>query len=432
MANRSDTWGIRRVGKGAVTADGTIRVQPQGTRSRRLSSPLTAVRGVKYVSLHEPSGYGIAARRAILALHRAAVPVTWEPLVRGRGWGLSYEPLDRDRTGDAELDPLCRRSLPVSVVVAHTVPEYFPQIAAANPGIPFVGSTVWETTRVPSHWPPLLATAKRLIVPCKWNGEVFRASGVGPPVDVVPHHLDDRPLAARSSAPLPPLCDAQGRPTEIGANDFVFYTLGEWNARKAIDRTIEAFLLAFRAGEPVVLVVKTSPHDMSAILPPRLTSSRRAVSALMRRHRTAPRVLLSTAPASDAMIRGLHARGDCYVSLCRSEGWGLGIYDAAAAGRPVVVTGYGGQLDYLPPDYPYLVRHEVIPVRDARGGRSYAPGQCWAEPDVQHGADLLRAVFDSRDAAATMGADLSRHVHARFADDVLTARLLSALERAAA
>ena len=40
-------------------------------------------------------------------------------------------------------------------------------------------------------------------------------------------------------------------------------------------------------------------------------------------------------------MMALHARGDCFVSLCHSEGWGLGSFEAAALGNPVLITNYG-------------------------------------------------------------------------------------------
>ena len=59
-------------------------------------------------------------------------------------------------------------------------------------------------------------------------------------------------------------------------------------------------------------------------------------------------------------------------SCARGEGWGLGGFDAAAHGNPVVTTGFGGQLDYLA-DSPHLVHFELVAVQDPVGFPSYAP-----------------------------------------------------------
>lgn len=86
----------------------------------------------------------------------------------------------------------------------------------------------------------------------------------------------------------------------------------------------------------------------------------------------------------------LTAACDCYVSLHRSEGFGLTIAEAVLAGRPVVTTGYSGPLEFLGPDTAQLVDYELKPIGE--GNEPYPPESLWAEPDVGHAATLMRAV----------------------------------------
>ena len=46
---------------------------------------------------------------------------------------------------------------------------------------------------------------------------------------------------------------------------------------------------------------------------------------------------------------------DCYVSLHRSEGLGLTMAEAMALGKPVIATGYSGNLHFMTPENSYLV-----------------------------------------------------------------------------
>jgi glycosyltransferase involved in cell wall biosynthesis len=121
-----------------------------------------------------------------------------------------------------------------------------------------------------------------------------------------------------------------------------------------------------------------------------------------------------TSVVTDQAIDELHRRGDCYVSLCRGEGWGIGAFDAASQGKPVVMTGFGGQLDYLDRNLAYLVNYSLVPVDEPAAPKSYSPDQQWAEPDVAHGARLLRAVMAHRDEADARGRALCADVLARF------------------
>ena len=41
---------------------------------------------------------------------------------------------------------------------------------------------------------------------------------------------------------------------------------------------------------------------------------------------------------------------DCYVSLHRSEGFGLTMAEAMACGKPVIATGYSGNLEFMTED----------------------------------------------------------------------------------
>jgi glycosyltransferase involved in cell wall biosynthesis len=138
-------------------------------------------------------------------------------------------------------------------------------------------------------------------------------------------------------------------------------------------------------------------------------------------------VQLVTRELSDDDVRALHHRGNCFVSLCRSEGWGLGAFDAAAWGNPVVTTGFGGHLDYLARS-PTLVPYDLMPVHDPAGYPSYAPDQHWAEPDLDHGAELLREVAEHPDAAAARADDLARELRWRYRPEAVAATFLAAVE----
>ena len=54
-------------------------------------------------------------------------------------------------------------------------------------------------------------------------------------------------------------------------------------------------------------------------------------------------------------MAALFARADCYVSLHRSEGFGLTLAESMALGKPVIATGYSGNTDFMTPANSYLV-----------------------------------------------------------------------------
>jgi glycosyltransferase involved in cell wall biosynthesis len=375
-----------------------------------------------YWSMHERSGYGTAARRLILALDAAGVDLSYRPMTR-----TAAETVDTPRRtaslGDPELDVLLRERGQPDVVVGHMTPEYYPVLRSAHPEARLVGHTVWETERLPRHWPDLMEIPDLLVVPCRWNAETIRADGVSTPVAVVPH-----------VAGIP---SRRSRPTWdwIPDDAFVFYTIATWTSRKAVASTIRAYLEAFREDEPVVLVVKTSQFDFSYVgravetLVQPGTSGWAAAQVLKDYRRPAP-IRLVTRDLGEDDIEALHTRGDCFVSLCRSEGWGIPSFDAAAYGNPVVITGYGGQLDYLDPDRAHLVEYSLVEVEDPTGLPSYTPDQRWAEPSVAHGAELLRNVYEHPTDARERAEALSRDLLVRYRPEAVAKEFVRALASA--
>ena len=123
----------------------------------------------------------------------------------------------------------------------------------------------------------------------------------------------------------------------------------------------------------------------------------------------------------------LHGLGDCYVSLARTEGWGLGAYEAAMLGKPVVMTGYGGQLDFLDPNLANLVDYELVPVNEPNWSANYRADDVWAEPSIDHAASLLRDVFLNRSSANERARRLADRNARKFSRPVVTEALLRAL-----
>jgi glycosyltransferase involved in cell wall biosynthesis len=372
-----------------------------------------------YLALHEPSGYAVAAQRCMRALRAAGVELRWIPYLPGT---LGYRPAEPGEVDDPALQDLLAGPAECDAVVAHLVPEYWPSVRDRYAGTPLVGHTVWETDRLPATWPALLDVAERILVPTAWNAGVIARAGVRAPVAVVPH------VAAWPS--VPPVSSAWD---DVPASAFVVSTVGPWTARKALDLTLRAYQAAFVGRDDTLLVLKTSPRDFTA--PPGGGSSRAgpgttgwSVARLLGGiERPAP-VRLVTGTLADDDLAALHARSDCYLSLCRSEGWGIPAFDAAAAGTPIVITGFGGQLDYLDAGSAFLVDHALVPVDDPAGGASYTPDQRWAEPSVGHAAALLRQVAGDPAAARVRAARARDRVRSEFAPDRVAHAFLAALD----
>ncbi len=392
------------------------------------------MRGLKYVSPADTTGYAVAAKAYLRALEAAGVPLQWAPL---RCPGARYQPVPAQAVVEDDLRALVHRPLDYDTVLIHTVPEYYPEwiVRERAPGRRIVGYTVWELERLPAHWPALLNQLDAVIVPCHWNVRVFRGSGVTVPIHVVPHLSQFGGMAAGAADQVTLLQRLGGAQALQGR--FVFYTIGFWTARKGTERVLRTYLDTFTRDDPVTLVVKTSTRDLTrwrrhwrAGFRLRHPRSSHTAAALAARYPSAASChVIDDEGLTDGEMRALHALGDAFVSLTSTEGWGLGAFDAAVSDRPVVMTGYGGQTDFLPPDLACLVDYEMVPAHEPLWAMGYSVRDHWAAPDTAQAGRWMRALAADPAAARARGAQLGAHVRAAFAPAQALAALRVALER---
>lgn len=92
---------------------------------------------------------------------------------------------------------------------------------------------------------------------------------------------------------------------------------------------------------------------------------------------------------------------DCYVSLHRSEGFGITLAEAMYLEKPVIATAYSGNLEFMTERNSYLVDYELKAIGE--GSAPYPPTSEWADPDVEHATSLMRHVFEHQEEAHERG-----------------------------
>jgi glycosyltransferase involved in cell wall biosynthesis len=111
-----------------------------------------------------------------------------------------------------------------------------------------------------------------------------------------------------------------------------------------------------------------------------------------------PDVVVLDQSLSPGEMAALMEAADCYVSLHRSEGFGLTIAEAMLRGKPVVATAYGGPRDYLSPANSFPVDYTLVPIGE--GNEPYPADGSWAEPDLEQARAHMRGVREQPEAAA--------------------------------
>lgn len=137
------------------------------------------------------------------------------------------------------------------------------------------------------------------------------------------------------------------------------------------------------------------------------------------------RILVRNGPLAAAHWGALQRCCDCYVSLHRAEGFGLGMAECMARGKPVIATGWSGNLEFQDADSALLVEHRMVPV--GSGDYSGGEGMRWADPNVDDAAAKMRWVYEHR-AEAQLLAERGRAKVAKvLAPEAVALQLRAAL-----
>ena len=200
----------------------------------------------------------------------------------------------------------------------------------------------------------------------------------------------DRPVR---TVPVPVVArTGEATRTELGVpeNAFMFLFTFDYLSvprRKNAVGLIEAYTRAFQPTDGAVLVVKSINGDKRPA----------AVEEVLAAATGRGDVIVIDAYLSAEHQASLLTQCDACVSLHRSEGYGLSLAEALVLGKPVIATGYSGNLAFMDEQTSYLVDYELRPI--GPDADPYPPEGRWAEPDLDHAAALMRAVFDDPDAA---------------------------------
>lgn len=270
---------------------------------------------------------------------------------------------------------------------------------------PRIGVWGWETDTIPVRWQRAFALVREI-----WVYSRFMAENIGA-VAPVPTIALPPPVQAPAE-PAPPLR------LDVPDDGFLFLFVFDYLStiqRKNPVGLIEAFKRAFAPGEGPRLLLKTINGPLRPL----------AEEEVLWAAHGRPDIHVVDRSLSGVQLNGLMAACDCYVSLHRSEGFGLTMAEAMAIGKPVIGTGYSGNLDFMNAANSYLVEYEL--GRVGPDCEIYPPEGTWAQPSIEHGAELMRRVVERPEEAAAIGArareDIARELSTRATGEAMRRRL---------
>jgi hypothetical protein len=325
-------------------------------------------------------GLGAAARGYVRALGAAGVPVRTVS-VPLHHLALPVElAAEYGRHGFEDLVQEGRHGFEIVAVNADELPDFVARLGEDYFEGPRIGIWGWETNSIPPRWQRAFALVDEIWVYSRFMAENIGAVAPVPVIALPPPVQRPAALAA---------------PVRLGVPQgflflFVFDYLSTVQRKNPVG-LIEAFKLAFAPGEGPQLLIKTINAPLRVLAEEEVLWAAHGRSDIHVVDRS----------LSGEELGGLMAGCDCYVSLHRAEGFGLTMAEAMAIGKPVIGTGYSGNVDFMNPDNSYLVDYAI--GRVGPECEIYPPEGEWADPNIAHAAELMRHVHDNPAEAARRG-----------------------------
>ena len=316
------------------------------------------------------SGLGEGARLMLLALKQLGVPC----------WSLDIGPLlpahRDDLPASAPVEPPAGAAL-----VLHVNAPLVPMVLLRLPRKltqqrRIIGYWAWELPALPPDWRVGARYVHEAWVPSGFTASAAETVLPGR-VRIVPHAVTTAP-----PAPAPLYRAAFGLPPDA----VVILTaanLASSFSRKNPLAAVAAFRAAFGARPDRILVLKLGNPEH---FPADFAQVRSAVAG-------APNIRLETRTLPAGESDALTAAADIVLSLHRSEGFGLVLAEAMLLGKPVIATGWSGNMEFMDETNSLVVPCRLIPAHDPRGVYEL-PGAMWAEPDIGAASAMLTRLAD--------------------------------------
>lgn len=263
-----------------------------------------------------------------------------------------------------------------------------------------VAFSMWELPVLPAAYRPALESLDCIVAESEYIRHAFQVNLSAVHTSYAPHpiYLPDGIVGDRSRYGLP-------------QDSLVFVTGFEPLSdveRKNTRAVIDAFRLSLGEDHRAYLVIKVNnPMDKG--------QWHESVTALQTYAREHPRIRFMTDAFTYEEILGLYATADVFVSLHRAEGLGLGMMEAMALGKPVIATGWSGNLSFMDHRCACLVGYRLIPPNgtlDMYRHENLGSGAVWADPDIVDAADWMRRLAADGTLRSEIGEKARAHMAA--------------------
>ncbi len=230
----------------------------------------------------------------------------------------------------------------------------------------------WEESIYPENWVnEINENAHFVLTISKFVKDILKKSGVKLPIFAANIALDDIQLKKTDKV------------YNLNTNKKVkFLHISTAKKRKGVDVLIKAYFEEFANTDDVVLILKTSPGPDNNV---------NELIEQFKKENSPEVLIINNSNLTEEEMSSLHNTCDLEIYPSRAEGFGLPILEAMYHGKPVIVTNYSGQTDFINSDNAILLDYEMEYAKDSELG---IIGSRWAEPDVEELMRLMRDAYN--------------------------------------
>ena len=269
-----------------------------------------------------------------------------------------------------------------------------------------IGYWFWEIGRFPTQWLDRFADLSEV-----WVGCAFAQVAVGA-VSPVPVVNMGAPVVLRAPS------DVTRRELGVPEDKFVFlfaFDMLSVPERKNPLDCVAAYRRAFEPRfEDTCLVLKANHLARFPEWRDRLREDMASVHGI-----------LIEETLDRSQVNALLGHADTYVSLHRSEGFGLTLAESMRMGKPVIATDYSANRDYLNNTNGYPVQYTLVELERDYG--PYQAGNVWAQPDIDHAAELMRRVLTNPEECVRKGRRAAQDIERDYGAEAFADRVAQRL-----
>ena len=236
-----------------------------------------------------------------------------------------------------------------------------------------IGYWTWELPTIPPKWKRAMSLVDEIWTPSEFVASGFREMA-SLPVRVVPYPVLE-----------PGACTLTRQDFEIPNEAFVVLSVVDVLSgfeRKNPVASIRAFQRAFGDLPQAHLIIKILHASANGRSRQRLEEARNG----------SRNITIMNDILSRGNYHSLIRCSDVILSLHRAEGFGIVLAEAMRIGKPVVATGWSGNLEFMTKENSLLIPYRLVPVNDWQG--LYDGRNQWAEPDVGRASAALSELYE--------------------------------------